>query len=294
VIKITIITSNSSIFPGSLGVSIFQRAIANKKLLIQTIDLKNFTPQNNRMDDYPFGGGAGLVIKPEVAQLALDVFLNNCKNTNPIIISPSPKGIDFNNKIAKKLASLVEIKKEICFFCSRFEGVDQRFIEKNNVIETSLGNFILAGGDVAVMAICEAFLRFIPGILGNNKTHEEESFNINLTNISKTLVQNILFELINEGFFENTNPYSLYSLKDLQKTKLVILSAQQELEILIDKIMYFLSDQSNVVEYNHYTRPNLWNNISSPDTLLNGNHKEIYNFRQKQSVKNTIKKFLLS
>jgi tRNA (guanine37-N1)-methyltransferase len=196
---ITFITTFPELYPGPLGVSIFKRAMELGIFDIKTVNIKDNIPKNNgRMDDYPFGGGPGLVLRADVAHQAIKsaLLLNNdhdiisresiAVHEKPIIIVPSAKGVKFNTQIAKTLSKY----KKIYFLNSRFEGVDQRLIDYYHAVEISIGDYIIAGGDVASMVVSEGILRFVDGVLGNPETLEEESFSINdPTNKSELLVE---------------------------------------------------------------------------------------------------------
>ena len=120
------------------------------------------------MDEKPAGGGAGLVLRPDVAAAAID----HVAHGDRPIIYPSPRGVPFQQSLAQDWAR----GPGLIFFCGRFEGLDQRVIEQRNMVEVSLGDFILAGGEVAAMAMLEATLRLIPGVAGNRASVEDESF----------------------------------------------------------------------------------------------------------------------
>ncbi|GAB5456119.1 MAG: tRNA (guanosine(37)-N1)-methyltransferase TrmD [Henriciella sp.] len=165
----TFITLYPDAFPGPLGVSILERARKDRLWSLNTVDLRTFgLGKHRQVDEKPAGGGAGLVLRPDVAAAAIDqVGTNECP-----IIYPSPRGVPFSQSLAETWAR----GPGLTFFCGRFEGLDQRVIEGRNLIEVSLGDFILAGGEVAAMAMLESTLRLIPGVAGNHASVEDESF----------------------------------------------------------------------------------------------------------------------
>ena len=165
----TFITLYPEAFPGPLGVSILDRARRDGLWSLDLVDLRTFGLGKHRQaDDKPAGGGAGLVLRPDVAAAAIDTVGTG---DHPIIY-PSPRGMPFSQSLARQWAD----GPGLTFFCGRFEGLDQRVIENRNMIEVSLGDFVLAGGEVAAMAMLEAALRLIPGVAGNQASIEEESF----------------------------------------------------------------------------------------------------------------------
>lgn len=165
----TFITLYPDAFPGPLGVSILERARREALWSLDIVDLRTFgLGKHRQVDDKPAGGGAGLVLRPDVAAAAIDAV---AEPGRPIIY-PSPRGTPFSQDLAQQWAD----GPGLAFFCGRFEGLDQRVIENRNMIEVSLGDFVLAGGEVAAMAMLEATLRLIPGVAGNQASVEDESF----------------------------------------------------------------------------------------------------------------------
>ncbi|MEM1088283.1 MAG: tRNA (guanosine(37)-N1)-methyltransferase TrmD [Pseudomonadota bacterium] len=163
------ITLYPDAFPGPLGVSILERALREGLWSLETVDLRAFgLGKHRQVDEKPAGGGAGLVLRPDVAGAAIDSLP---KDGRPLIY-PSPRGVPFSQSMAQDWAK----RPGLIFFCGRFEGLDQRVIEGRNMIEVSLGDYVLAGGDVAAMAMLEATLRLIPGVAGNQASVEDESF----------------------------------------------------------------------------------------------------------------------
>lgn len=169
----TFITLYPDAFPGPLGVSILERARREGLWRLETIQLREFgLGKHRQVDESPAGGGAGLVLRPDVAAAAID----SLPDTGAPLIYPSPRGVPFSQALAQDWAA----GPGLTFFCGRFEGLDQRVIERRNMIEVSLGDFVLAGGEVAAMAMLEATLRLIPGVAGNQASVEEESFSSGL------------------------------------------------------------------------------------------------------------------
>ncbi len=169
----SIITLYPDAFPGPLGVSILERARKEEVWALETIDLRAFgSGKHRQVDDSPAGGGAGLVLRPDIAAAAIDSVPANGR----VIIYPSPRGRPFDQALAQEWAA----GPGLVMLCGRFEGLDERVIEGRELIEVSLGDFVLAGGEVAAMAMLEATLRLIPGVAGNKASIEEESFSSGL------------------------------------------------------------------------------------------------------------------
>lgn len=163
------ITLYPEAFPGPLGVSILDRARRDGLWSLETVQLREFgLGKHRQVDEKPAGGGAGLVLRPDVAAAAIDSLP---RDGRPLLY-PSPRGRRFSQDMAREWAQ----GPGLIFFCGRFEGLDQRVIESREMVEVSLGDFVLAGGEVAAMAMLEASLRLIPGVAGNQASVEEESF----------------------------------------------------------------------------------------------------------------------
>ena len=174
-LKVKVFTIFPEAFPGTLGLSIPKRALTEQKWELKVIDIKNFAEDKHKsVDDYPFGGGAGMLMKVDVLAKALESELAQ-EAAKPLIILTSARGFTFNQEIAHELAKL----ETIYIICGRFEGVDERFITHFHALELNLGKFVLFGGEVAAMAMLEATLRLLPEILGNDDTKLEESYAIN-------------------------------------------------------------------------------------------------------------------
>ncbi|MEO1305735.1 MAG: tRNA (guanosine(37)-N1)-methyltransferase TrmD [Pseudomonadota bacterium] len=165
----TFITLYPEAFPGPLGVSILERARNQGLWSLDTISLREFgLGKHKQVDEKPAGGGAGLVLRPDVAAAALDHVVGSDRP----IIYPSPRGVPFSQGLASEWAQ----GPGLTIFCGRFEGLDQRVIDARGLQEVSLGDFVLAGGEAAAMAMLEATLRLIPGVAGNQTSIEDESF----------------------------------------------------------------------------------------------------------------------
>ena len=164
-----------SIFPEFfqvLDISLVGKARQLSLLDIHIHDLRQFTQDKHKsVDDTPFGGGAGMIMKPEPWGLALDSVLS----PESIVVFPSPAGALFKQDTARQLANA----KHLVFACGRYEGIDQRVVEyastRAKVLELSLGDYVLNGGEVAAVAMIEAVVRLVPGVIGNSESLDEES-----------------------------------------------------------------------------------------------------------------------
>ena len=166
----TVLTLFPDAFPGVLGASIIGTAKKNQIWGLETIDIRDFSANKHRtVDGPPAGGGPGMVIKPDVAAKAIDSVASN--DGRPLIYL-SPRGAPLTQKRVRELAA----GKGLIVFCGRFEGLDQRVIEAREIEEISLGDFVLAGGEVAAQAMIEACVRLLPGVLGSSESTVEESF----------------------------------------------------------------------------------------------------------------------
>ena len=167
--KARIFTLYPEIFPGPLSEGLYGKALLNKIWGLNVVNIRDSAEDKHKtVDDTPFGGGSGMLIKPDVLASSIDKHVNK----NEKIFYLSPKGKLFNQKTAKSLS------KEHCvnLICGHFEGVDQRLLETRNIEEISIGDYILSGGETAALVIIDSILRLLPGILGNEKSLYEESF----------------------------------------------------------------------------------------------------------------------
>ena len=205
-----IFTLYPDFYPGPLDKGLYGKALTKKKWELEIVNIRNFTKDKHKtVDDPPYGGGSGMLIRPDVIANAID----KKTNKNEKIIYLTPKGKLFNQKIAKDLSK----ENFINLICGHFEGIDQRVIDTRNIEEISIGDYILSGGETAATVVIDSILRLIPGVLGNVKSIHEESF------------------------------------------------------------------ENGLLEYPHYTKPQVWEKKSVPDVLLSGDHSKIKDWRLSQS-----------
>ncbi len=171
-----------SIFPDyfkSLNLSLLGKAQESGILKINIHDLRDFTQDKHKtVDDAPYGGGPGMVMKADVWGLAIDSVLESTK-TKPVLVVPTPSGKVFTQKIAQELSS----QEHLIFINGRYEGIDSRVVNYyktdnriKDVREISIGDYVLAGGEVASIVMLEAISRLIPGVLGNDDSVKDDSF----------------------------------------------------------------------------------------------------------------------
>lgn len=167
----SIITLFPELFPGTLGASVLGRGLAGGLWSLKTVQLRDFASDRHRtVDDTPSGGGAGMVLKPDILARAIDAE-SPAGELRPRILM-SPRGAPLTQKRARELA----LGPGAIIICGRFEGVDQRVIARRQLEEISIGDYVLAGGEVAAMVLLEAVVRLIPGVLGGAESHTYESF----------------------------------------------------------------------------------------------------------------------
>lgn len=163
-----VITLFPDLFPGPLGASVIGRGMADGLWSLRTTQLRDFATDRHRtVDDTPSGGGAGMVLKPDILAAAIDAVADD----RPRILM-SPRGKPLTQARVRDLAA----GPGAIIVCGRFEGVDQRVIEARQLEEISIGDYVLAGGEVAAMVLIEAVVRLLPGVLGAAESHADESF----------------------------------------------------------------------------------------------------------------------
>ena len=164
-----VFTLYPDIFPGLLDKGLYGRALSKKIWDIKIVDIRDVAEDKHKtVDDTPFGGGSGMLIKPDVLAKSID---KNKKNGERIFYL-SPKGKKLDQKLAKELSQ----EKSISLICGHFEGVDERLLSTRNIEEISIGDFILSGGETAAFIVLDCILRLLPGVLGNDKSKNDESF----------------------------------------------------------------------------------------------------------------------
>jgi tRNA (guanine37-N1)-methyltransferase len=164
-----IFTLYPEIYPGLLGKGLYGKALQNKLWDLTVTNIRDAAEDKHKtVDDTPFGGGSGMLLKADVLAKSID----QNKKKNERIFYLSPKGKKFDQKLAIELSK----EKSISLICGHFEGVDERILNTRNIEELSIGDFILSGGETASIVVIDSILRLLPGVLGNEKSKNEESF----------------------------------------------------------------------------------------------------------------------
>jgi tRNA (guanine37-N1)-methyltransferase len=208
-----IVTLFPDLFPGPLGTSVIGRGLSDGLWQLRVTQLRDFATDRHRtVDDTPSGGGAGMVLRPDILARAIDA-VSPPDDLRPRLLM-SPRGEPLTQRLAHALAE----GPGAVIVCGRFEGVDQRVIEARSLREISIGDYVLAGGEVAAMVLLEAVVRLIPGVLGAPDSRVEESF------------------------------------------------------------------EAGLLEYPHYTRPQVFEDRAIPDILVSGDHARIARWRHEQSL----------
>ena len=164
-----IFTLYPEVFPGPLEKGLYGKALSKNLWNLKIVNFRDYSDDKHKtVDDTPYGGGSGMLIKPDVVAKSLD---NNIgKNERTFYLTP--RGKLFNQKLAKELVS----EKKINLLCGHFEGIDQRVIDSRKIEELSVGDFVLSGGETAALIVLDSILRLVPGIIGNEESTKEESF----------------------------------------------------------------------------------------------------------------------
>lgn len=166
--KIKFLTILPEIFPGFLATSLTGKALDTKLWELEVVNIRDYATDNHKsVDDTPFGGGAGMVMKPDVLAQAIEA-----NHQSGRLIYMSPKGKVFNQSLAKDFST----EQNLTIICGRFEGVDERVLEAFEIEELSIGDYILTGGEQAAMIVADAVIRLLPNVLGNAQSIEQESF----------------------------------------------------------------------------------------------------------------------
>jgi tRNA (guanine37-N1)-methyltransferase len=167
----TVLTIFPEMFPGPLGFSLAGRGLERDLWRLRAVDLRDFATDRHRsVDDTPFGGGAGMIMRPDVVARAVDA-AREAGAPGPLVYL-TPRGERLTQAIVREWAA----GPGLVLLCGRYEGVDQRVIEARGFREVSIGDFVLSGGEIAAMAVIDACVRLLPGIVGDAVSLEEESF----------------------------------------------------------------------------------------------------------------------
>ena len=167
--KVRVFTLYPELFPGPLNNGLYRKALDKKIWNLEVINIREYAKDKHKtVDDTPFGGGSGMVMRADVIASALD---KNISDKKEPILYLSPKGEKFDQIYAKKI-----VNKNINIICGHFEGVDERILETRNIQQVSIGDYILSGGEIGAFVIIDAIVRLLPGVLGNSNSLAEETF----------------------------------------------------------------------------------------------------------------------
>jgi tRNA (guanine37-N1)-methyltransferase len=174
--NIHILSLFPEMFTGVFNSSILKKAQEKNEVSLNVVNFRDFSGnKHHQVDDYPYGGGAGMVLKPEPLFNAIDSLTTNTEQKRRIILL-CPQGERFSQRKAEELA----LEEELIFICGHYEGYDERIREHLVTDEISLGDFVLTGGELAAMTIVDSVVRLLPNVLGNAESHEKDSFSTGL------------------------------------------------------------------------------------------------------------------
>jgi tRNA (guanine37-N1)-methyltransferase len=254
--RFDIITIFPEFFSGPLDYGIVRRAREAKLIDAHTHDLRNFAHDRHRtVDDRPFGGGEGMVMKPEPLFEAVESLLGGDSAATPptgtAIVLLSAAGKLFTQEVARRFAKL----ERIVLICGRYEGVDERVAEHLATDELSIGDFVLSGGELPASMVLDAVTRLIPGALGNEDSTVNESFSAS------------------EAELENAPHGPALRPANVNDSRTAELGS--------------LSRDRGILDYPHYTRPPSFRGWDVPEVLLGGNHEEIRRWRRARALEKT-------
>ena len=167
--KARVFTLYPELFPGPLASGLYKKAIEKKIWSLEVINIRDYALDKHKtVDDTPFGGGSGMIMRPDVLADSLD---KNILDKNESIIYLTPRGKRFDQNHAKKF-----LESNINIICGHFEGIDERILETRNIEQISIGDYVLSGGEVGAFVVLDSVVRLLPGVLGNADSLSEESF----------------------------------------------------------------------------------------------------------------------
>ena len=167
--EVRVFTLYPEIFPGFLDKGLYGKALSKKIWNLKIFNIRDFAEDKHKtVDDTTFGGGSGMLLKPDVLARSIDKSINSGEK----IFYLSPKGKKFDQKFAKEISK----KNFVNLICGHFEGVDERILNTRNIEELSIGDYILSGGESAAFVVIDSILRLLPGVIGNEISKNEESF----------------------------------------------------------------------------------------------------------------------
>ncbi|MGB8989360.1 MAG: tRNA (guanosine(37)-N1)-methyltransferase TrmD [Candidatus Sulfotelmatobacter sp.] len=252
-IQFDIITVFPQFFESPFGFGILGRAIAEDRVRVRVHNLRDFTTDRHKtVDDRPFGGGEGMVLKPEPlfrAVESLGIAKKSARDSaRERVVLLSAQGKSFTQAVARDLAQV----ERIVFLCGRYEGVDERVNELLADMEVSIGDYVISGGELAAAVIVDAVSRLLPGVLGNEDSSRYESFS------AEPAAPNPAPAPQEDAASERPHPRST-------------------------------CDSGGLLDYPHYTRPPEFRGAEVPAVLSSGNHEDIRRWRRRQSLSKTLR-----
>ena len=167
--KAQVFTLYPEVFPGPLSKGLYGKALSSDLWKLKVVNIRDSADDKHKtVDDTPYGGGTGMLLKPDVLAKSLD----ENRNENERILYLSPKGKKFDQNLAKELAN----EKSLSIICGHFEGVDERILSTRNIEEVSIGDYVISGGETAAYVVIDSILRLLPGVLGNENSKLDETF----------------------------------------------------------------------------------------------------------------------
>ncbi len=164
-----VFTLYPEVFPGPLSKGLYGKALSNNLWKLKVVNIRDAANDKHKtVDDTPYGGGSGMLLKADILAKSLD----ENKNENARILYLSPKGKKFDQNLAKELAN----EKSLSIICGHFEGVDERILSTRKIEEISIGDYVLSGGESAAYVVIDSILRLLPGVLGNENSKLDETF----------------------------------------------------------------------------------------------------------------------
>ena len=164
-----VFTLYPEVFPGPLSRGLYGKALSSDLWKLKVVNIRDSADDKHKtVDDTPYGGGSGMLLKADVLAKSLD----ENRNKNERILYLSPKGKKFDQNLAKELAN----EKSLSIICGHFEGVDERILSTRNIEEVSIGDYVLSGGETAAYVVIDSILRLLPGVLGNENSKLDETF----------------------------------------------------------------------------------------------------------------------
>ncbi|WP_437130458.1 tRNA (guanosine(37)-N1)-methyltransferase TrmD [Peptostreptococcus russellii] len=171
--KINVMTLFPEIFNSYIGESMMKKAVDNNILAVNIYNIRDFSKnKHKKVDDYPFGGGAGMVMTPQPILSTYKHIIEENKLEKPRVIYLSPKGKTFTQDMAKSLSN----EDNLIFLCGHYEGIDQRVIDMIVTDELSIGDYVLTGGELPALVMIDSISRLIPGVLNKSESYEDETF----------------------------------------------------------------------------------------------------------------------